>query len=116
VLAQFDIDVFRFGVTQSSGKIRIDAARADLAEQLKAHSDSKFNLLEAAITEWNRERLNEDTEPVINGVVEYTINNVSKLATEISYAKTRFLSHSSGDDNDKTKVYFCILTIYWRGG
>lgn len=104
VLVAFDSDIRVFEITQDAGKLRVDAARRDLVVRIELHKGAKFGLLKDSVTDWNRERLNEDTKQVLIGVVDYTINTSGKLQTAITKAKSDFWSHACGDEADRVDV------------
>lgn len=108
VLAMFDNDILVFAITQNAGQIRIDSARRDLVERIEGHRGTKLVLLQDAVNDWNREKLNTDTQPVLTGVVDFTIDTTPKLQTAITRAKTEFWSHTSGDEADRVEV--CLKT------
>lgn len=104
VLVAFDSDIQVFEITQAAGQIRIDADRRDLVVRIDLHKGSKFGLLKDSVTDWNRERLNEDTKQVLIGVVDYTIDTSAKLQTAIAKARSDFWSHACGDETDRVDV------------
>lgn len=108
VLATFDNDIMVFAITQNAGQVRIDSSRRDLVEKIEGHRGTKLILLQDAVNDWNREKLNLDTQPVLMGVVDFTIDTTPKLQTAITRAKTEFWSHTSGDEADR--VYVCLKT------
>lgn len=108
VLATYDNDVLIFAITQNAGQIRIDSARRDLIEKIEGHRGTKLILLQDAVNDWNREKVNVDTQSVLTGVVDFTIDTNQKLQTAITRARTEYWSHSSGDEADRVEV--CLKT------
>lgn len=104
VLSTFDSDIRIFEITQETGRIYVEAARRDLFEGIELHRSTKFSLLKDAVGEWNRERLNKVTGPVLTGVVDYSIDTIAKLRTSVEKARVDFWSHACGDEVDKVEV------------
>lgn len=104
VLVAFDSDIRVFEITQDAGKIRVEAARRDLVVRIELHKGAKFGLLRDTVSDWNRERLNENTQPVLIGVVDHTIDSSAKLQTAIAKAKSDFWSRACGDEPDRVEV------------
>lgn len=108
VIVAFNSDVLVFEITQAAGQIRLEAAGRDLRERIEGHRGTKLVLLKDSVNDWNRQKLNTDTQPVLTGVVDYTIDTSPKLTTAIAKAKTDFWSHASGDEADRVEV--CLKT------
>lgn len=104
VLSVFDSEMLAFEITQAAGTIRVEAARRSLFEGIELHRGMKFSLLKDAVGEWNKEKLNKDTEPVLAGVVDYSIDTIAKLRTAVDKGKVDFWSHACGDEADKVEV------------
>lgn len=111
-LTEFDAAVKVFNATQDNSKRRVSKVRDKLKEDLEDHKRATLLLLVTLIDQTNRETLNRYANPVLTGVVDYTITSTPQLNTAIEKARTAYYGAACGDTEDQNRVGFLQLLFF----
>ncbi|XDG03864.1 hypothetical protein ABKA04_003479 [Annulohypoxylon sp. FPYF3050] len=104
-MAQFENDIEPFKITQNDSKTKVKRANTQLKDDIAGHKVSKFELLQALVSAYNRELLNERVNPVRRDVVDCIIGTVACLHARIEEAKTSFFSCACGDTDEQQDMW-----------